>query len=85
MNNRAQALRQLINATPTKLSESFYKWGNLYYQVKPISEIKKKGTRGGNITKYIYVEYAGTKYGIWELTPKMVKKLGLDNKPSVMI
>lgn len=82
MDKRSKALEQLINTTPTKLKLGRYAWGHLHYVVKPYSEIKKKGTRGGNITKYIYVIYAGVKYGIWELTPSMVKKLPLD-RPSV--
>lgn len=78
MNNRAKALEQIINDTPTMLSKSLYRWKNLYYEVKPYHKIREKGKKGGNITKYIYVNYAGTKYGIWELTPAMVVKLGLD-------
>lgn len=83
MDKRSKALEQLINIEPTKLKLGLYQWSNLYYEVKPYSEIKKKGKSGGNITKYIYVTYGGVKYGIWELTPAMVKKLSID-KPSVI-
>ncbi len=76
MDNRQKALEQLINIEPTKLKLGAYSWNGIYYIVKPYSEIKKKGKSGGNITKYIYVTYAGVKFGIWELTPEMIKKLG---------
>lgn len=79
MDRRAKALEKLINDTPVKLGKGRYIWHDLIYEVKPYSEIKKRGKSGGNITKYIYVTYAGVKYGIWELTPNMVQKLGLDN------
>lgn len=78
MEYRKEALKLLINQEPTKIDNSHFQWQALIYQVKPYSEIKKKGKRGGNITKYIYVTYRGIKYGIWELTPNMVNKLLLD-------
>ena len=75
---RSKALEELVNIKPTKLKLGAYRVLNLYYIVKPYSEIKRQGKQGGNITKYIYVTYTGIKFGIWELTPAMVKKLGID-------
>ncbi len=83
MDKRAKALEQLINDTPIKIGKSMYRWNSLYYEVKPYSEIRKKGKRGGNITKYVYITYGGVRFGIWELTSSMTRKLLLD-KPSVI-
>lgn len=75
---RSKVIEELIGSKPTRIKLGLYKWNNLYYIVKPYSEIRKQGKKGGNITKYIYVYYNEVKYGLWELTPAMVDKLGLD-------
>lgn len=68
-NNRQKALALIINDIAEKIDIDHYKWRSLYYEVKPYSEIRKKGTRGGNITKYVYITYAKVKYGIREIKP----------------